>query len=80
VSLISGPVVRDFFDGTVYVSRRDNAIWKYDSAGKGTSFQTAKNPARISIAPDGWLYGLEIPPPFVDQTPTVARWQLPLTR
>lgn len=73
-------MVRDFFDGTVYVSRRDNAIWKYDSAGKGTLFQTAKNPARISIAPDGWLYGLEIPPPFSDQTPTVARFQLPLTR
>jgi hypothetical protein len=73
-------MVRDFFDGSVYVSRRDNGIWKYDSAGKGALFQTAANPARISIAPDGWLYGLEIPPPFTDQTPTVARWQLPLMR
>ncbi len=73
-------MVRDFFDGSVYVSRRDSAIWKYDSAAKGVLFQTAKNPARISIAPDGWLYGLEISPPFADQTPTVARWQLPLMR
>jgi hypothetical protein len=73
-------MVRDFFDGSVYVSRRDDTIWKYDAAGTGALFQTAKNPARISIAPDGYLYGLEIPPPFGDQTPTVARWQLPLTR
>jgi hypothetical protein len=73
-------LVRDFFDGAVYVARRDGAIWKYDAAGQGAAFQTAANPARIAIAPDGYLYALEIPPPFADVTPTIARWQLPSTR
>jgi hypothetical protein len=73
-------MVRDFFDGSVYVAQRNDEIWKYDAAGKGALFQTAKNPARISIAPDGYLYGLEIAPPFADSTPTVARWQLPSMR
>ncbi len=79
----SSPVTgltRDFFDGSVYVARRDNGIWRYDAGGNGALFQTAKNPARIAISPDGWLYALEIPPPFADVTPTVERWQLPDTR
>jgi hypothetical protein len=73
-------VTRDFFDGTVYVACRDNSIWRYDSNGKGAVFQTATNPSRIAIAPDGYLYALEIPPPFADVTPTVERWQLPAMR
>jgi hypothetical protein len=81
----SNPVTgltRDFFDGSVYVARRDGSILRYDAAGNGTPFQTttSKNPARIAIAPDGFLYALEIPPPFADATPTVERWQLPTTR
>jgi hypothetical protein len=73
-------LVRDFFDGSIYVARRDGAIWRYDSAGQGSVFQTAKNPARIAIAPNGWLYAVEVPPPFGDVTPTVERWQLPAMR
>jgi hypothetical protein len=73
-------LVRDFFDGSTYVARRDKGLWKYDEAGQGALFQTAQNPARISIAPDGYLYALELTPPFGDTTPTVARFQLPTTR
>jgi hypothetical protein len=73
-------LVRDFFDGAVYVARKDKGIWKYDEKGQGALFETAKNPARISIAPDGFLYALELTPPFADTTPTVARFALPLTR
>ena len=73
-------LVRDFFDGSTYVARRDGAIWKYEAGGVGAPFQTAANPARIAIAQNGWLYALEIPPPFGDVTPTVERWQLPATR
>jgi hypothetical protein len=73
-------LVRDFFDGHVYVARRDGSIWRYDAAGVGAVFQTAPNPARIAIAPDGYLYALEIPPPFADATPTIERWQLPASR
>jgi hypothetical protein len=73
-------LVRDFFDGAVYVARRDDAIWRYTAEGTGALFQMAKNPSRIAIAPDGFLYALEIPPPFADQTPTVERFALPLTR
>jgi hypothetical protein len=73
-------VTRDFFDGSTYVARKDNGIWRYDAAGNGALFQTAKNPSRIAISPDGWLYALEIPSPFADVTPTIERWQLPQTR
>jgi hypothetical protein len=73
-------MVRDFFDGSVYVARRDGAIWAYDGAGNGALYQTAANPSRIAVAPNGWLYALQVSPPFADQTPTVARWQLPVTR
>jgi hypothetical protein len=73
-------MVRDFFDGSVYVARRDGAIYRYDAAGKGAAWQMAANPARVAIAPDGYLYALEIPPPFADVTPTIERWQLPATR
>jgi hypothetical protein len=79
----SSPVmgmIRDFFDGSVYIARRDQEIWKYDADGKGAKWQTAANPARISIAPDGYLYALEIVPTFANQTPTIARWQLPTMR
>ncbi|MFO0763061.1 MAG: hypothetical protein U0359_41880 [Byssovorax sp.] len=73
-------MIRDFFDGAVYVARRDNGIWKYDEGGQGALFQTAASPARVSIAPDGFLYALELKPNFADTTPTVARYALPLTR
>ncbi|MBI4951326.1 MAG: hypothetical protein HY908_04785 [Myxococcales bacterium] len=73
-------LVRDFFDGSTYVARRDGAIWRYDTTGLGAPFQSAASPARIAIAQNGWLYALEIPPPFADVTPTVERWQLPTTR
>lgn len=73
-------MVRDFFDGATYVARRDASIWRYDAAGAGAPFQTAAHPARLSIAPDGHLYALEVPPPFANVTPTIARWALPKTR
>ncbi len=73
-------LVRDFFDGAIYVARSDKALWKYDEAGAGALFQTAQSPARISIAPDGYLYALELKANFADTTPTVARFQLPTTR
>jgi hypothetical protein len=79
----SSPVTgltRDFFDGSVYVARRDGAIWRYDATGTGALYQTATNPSRIAIAPDGYLYALQIPSPYADVTPTVQRWQLPATR
>jgi hypothetical protein len=79
----SSPVTgltRDFFDGSVYVARRDGAVWRYDATGTGAAFQTAANPARITVGPDGWLYALEIPAPFADVTPAVERWQLPVSR
>lgn len=73
-------LVRDFFDGNVYVARRDGNVYRYSATGAGAPFQMLANPARISIAPDGYLYALEIPPPFADQTPTVERFALPTTR
>jgi hypothetical protein len=73
-------VTRDFFDGSVYVACRDNTIWRYDASATGTMIKTAANPSRIAIAPNGWLYALEIPSPFADVSPTVERWQLPTTR
>ncbi len=73
-------MVRDFFDGSLYVARRDGAIWRYDAAGAGAPLYSVANPARISIAPDGHLYALEIPAPFADVTPTIERWQLPAAR
>ncbi|MEO7328359.1 MAG: hypothetical protein ABI193_07265 [Minicystis sp.] len=73
-------LVRDFFDGAIYVARSDKALFKYDEAGKGALFQTTVGPARISIAPDGFLYALELKANFADTTPTVARFPLPLTR
>jgi hypothetical protein len=79
----SSPVtgmVRDFFDGSVYVARRDKAIWKYDATGNGAVFQTAANPPRVTVGPDGYLYAIEIPAPFSNITPTFERWQLPTTR
>ncbi len=73
-------MVRDFFDGSIYVARRDGSVLMIDDGGAATAFQTTTDPARLAIAPDGWLYALEIPPPFADQTPRVSRWQLPQTR
>ncbi len=70
-------MVRDFFDGHVYVSRRDGSILRYSSNGTGEPFQTVQGASRISIAGDGFLYALEIPPPYADHTPTVVRFQLP---
>lgn len=73
-------MVRDFFDGATYVARRDGGVYRYDAAGVGELFQTAQNAARISIAPNGYLYALSIPPPFADVTPSIERWQLPAAR
>lgn len=73
-------MVRDFFDGAVYVARRDSTILRYAEDGTGAPFQTTASPARISIAPNGWLYAIEIPPPFYDHKPTFQRWQLPTVR
>jgi hypothetical protein len=73
-------LTRDFFDGSVYVACRDDSIWRYDAKGTGAVWQTATNPSRITVAPDGYLYALEVPPPFADTTPTIERWQLPSTR
>ncbi|MFO0611235.1 MAG: hypothetical protein U0414_01510 [Polyangiaceae bacterium] len=73
-------MVRDFFDGTVYVALRDGSIFAYDESGTGALYQTTPGPARITIAPDGYLYGLVLTPPFADTTPTVTRWELPKTR
>lgn len=73
-------MVRDFFDGSIYVSRSDGTIFVYDEAGVGALYQTASNPTRIAIAPDGYLYGLVLTPPYADTTPTVTRWELPKTR
>ncbi|MBM4375689.1 MAG: hypothetical protein FJ095_11440 [Deltaproteobacteria bacterium] len=73
-------MVRDVFDGSIYVSRRDGAIWRYDANGVGAAWQTTVNPSRLAIAGDGYLYALAVPPPFYDHTPAIARWQLPTTR
>lgn len=74
-------MVRDFFDGSVYVAQRDGAILRYGwTGGAGQPFQMVNGASRISIAPDGYLYALEIPAPFADHTPTIVRFQLPETR
>ncbi len=73
-------MVRDFFDGSVYVARRDGSILRYSSAGVAEPFQSVKGASRISVAPDGFLYALEIPAPYADIVPTVVRFQLPDTR
>lgn len=73
-------LVRDFFDGAVYVARKDGGIWKYDEAGRGALAWTAKASARLAIAPDGYLYAIEINLPIASAAPTIARWELPTTR
>ncbi len=73
-------LVRDFFDGSVYLSRRDGSILRFSSAGVAEPFQTVNGASRISIALDGFLYALEIPAPFADHLPTVVRFALPDTR
>lgn len=73
-------MVRDFFDGHVYIARRDGTILRYSSNGVGEPFQTVNGASRISIAPDGFLYALQIPAPYYDHVPTVVRFQLPDTR
>lgn len=73
-------MVRDFFDGRVYVARRDGSIQRYSSDGTSEPFQTVNGASRISIAPDGFLYALEIPAPFADVVPTIVRFPLPDTR
>ncbi|MBK8254801.1 MAG: hypothetical protein IPK82_19340 [Polyangiaceae bacterium] len=73
-------MVRDFFDGSVYVARNDGAIWKYDEKGAGALVYTAKSRSRLAIAPDGYLYAINIPASVADANPTFERWQLPLTR
>ncbi len=73
-------MVRDFFDGSVYVARRDLTIVRYDAAGVSEPFQTTTYAARVTIAPDGYLYVLEIPANYADKTPIVTRHALPLMR
>jgi hypothetical protein len=79
-TLSDAPVIsmaRDFFDGSVYIARADKSIWKYDGNGVGVAWQTTKTPARISIAPDGKLYALEI---VLVGTPTIVNFALPTSR
>jgi hypothetical protein len=73
-------MVRDFFDGSVYVARRDGTILHYDGDGASAAFESTAGAARISIAPDGYLYALVIPAPYYDHVPTVVRFKLPDTR
>lgn len=73
-------MIRDFFDGSVYVARKDGGVWKYDGEGKGALAWTAKSAARLAIAPDGFLYAIDIPASIADGTPTFERWELPKTR
>lgn len=73
-------MVRDFFEGSVYVARRDGQIWKYSEDGKGTLAWTAQNHPRLSIAPDGYLYAIGITDAVADVAPTLERWQLPTTK
>lgn len=73
-------MIRDFFDGTVYIARQDGQIWKYTEDGAGELAWTAKNRPRLSIAPDGYLYAIEIALPVADVQPPIERWQLPLTK
>lgn len=73
-------MIRDFFDGSVYVARRDSQIWKYAADGSGALAWTAKGSPRLSIAPDGYLYAIEIPAKIADATAEIERWQLPLTK
>ncbi|MFO0589391.1 MAG: hypothetical protein U0441_17770 [Polyangiaceae bacterium] len=73
-------MIRDFFDGAVYVARADAGIWKYDGSGQGASQWTAQGKARLTIAPDGYLYALDLPASIADGTPTIERWELPTTR
>lgn len=72
-------MVRDFFEGSVYVARKNGQIWKYDKDGFGVLEWVGKGYPRLSIAPDGYLYAIEIPPGIADVTPQVERWQLPAT-
>ncbi|MFO0593636.1 MAG: hypothetical protein U0441_39205 [Polyangiaceae bacterium] len=73
-------LTRDFFDGSVYVARKDTQVWRYDGKGTGALAWTAKGPARLAIAPDGYLYAIDIPPAIADATPTFERWELPKNR
>jgi hypothetical protein len=73
-------VVRDFFDGTVYVARNDGTVWRYDDQGTGALWQTLPDRARLTLAPDGYLYALEIPQNVVAGLPVIERFPLPLTR
>lgn len=73
-------LVRDFFDGSVYVARIDKSILKYDEKGVSSPFQASQYPARLSIAPNGYLYALSSPPPYFDHMPIIERWELPKTR
>ena len=73
-------IVRDLFDGSVYVARADAGIWKYDGAGQGALAWTAKGKARITIAPNGYLYAIDLPASIADGTPTFERWELPTMR
>jgi hypothetical protein len=73
-------LVRDSFDGSVYVARKDGSIWKYSEDGQGAPEQTAEGPSRLTIAPDGYLYAIQLGPSFADSSPTFARWELPKTR
>lgn len=73
-------LVRDLFDGSVYVARIDKSILRYDAAGAATPYQTSQYPARLSIAPNGYLYAIGRPPPYYDHMPVIERWELPKTR
>ncbi len=73
-------MIRDFFDGSVYVAREDGGVWKYGEDGAGELQWTAKGPSRLAIAPDGHLYAINLGPQFADAAPTFERWELPKTR
>lgn len=73
-------IVRDFFDGAVYVARADSTIWKHTEDGTGEQAWTTNGPARLALSPDGHLHTLELTAPVSDIKPVFARWQLPTTR
>lgn len=70
-------VVRDFFEGSIYVARADNTLWKYNDNGVGSEWNKTTRPARLSIAPDGKLYALEI---VLLGLPTIVSFPLPTKR
>jgi len=83
--LLVTSLVRDLFDGSIYVAQNGpnnvpnsstNPILKYDEKGASTLFQMSANPARLSIAPNGWLYAVGYVKASAQSS--VERWQLPM--